>query len=223
MRDVCYGFRDAFAAPALCFRRENEDRWTLKHGRIVDEARQGGTRAEAKLNEHRNETARAAHPGDIGELNYGLMMTCGCFAGMTVAMARNGVGQSMIDVDPTANLPGLDFLRASYMKTLALSNTYSGNMEHNSFLAFTARAFAEIIFDLYLFELEEFIRGPSLAAALLPFTSEVLLEEDASTRSARVALEARRDAAVTTAQALEAAFPPRPVFPAQQSETEDDL
>ena len=142
---------------------------------------------------------------------------------MTVAMARNGVGQSMIDVDPTANLPGLDFLRASYMKTLALSNTYSGNMEHNSFLAFTARAFAEIIFDLYLFELEEFIRGPSLAAALLPFTSEVLLEEDASTRSARVALEARRDAAVTTAQALEAAFPPRPVFPAQQSETEDDL
>lgn len=95
------------------------------------------------------------------------------------------------------------------------------DMNGGSFEASTARAFAEIIFDLYLFELEEFIRGPSLAAALLPFTSEVLFEEDASTRSARVALEARREAAVTTAQALEAAFPPRPVFPAQPSDAED--
>ena len=51
----------------------------------------------------------------------------------------------------------------------------------------------------------------------------VLLSEDASTQSTRIALEARREAAVNTAQALEAAFPPRPVFPAQQSETEDDL
>ena len=95
--------------------------------------------------------------------------------------------------------------------------------EFGEAVACTARAFAEIIFDLYLFELEEFVRGPSLAAALLPFTSEVLLSEDPATRSARIAFEARREAAVTTAQALEAAFPPRPVFPAQQSETEDDL
>jgi hypothetical protein len=130
------------------------------------------------------------------------MMTCGCFAGMT------GVGQSIIDVDPTADLPGLDFMRASYMGTLTRRHM-------------TARAFAEIIFDLYLFELEEFIRGPSLTAALLPFTSEVLLSEDDETRSARVALEARREAAVTTAQALEAAFPPRPVFPVQQPDAED--
>ena len=135
-----------------------------------------------------------------------------------------GVGQSMIDVDPTADLPGLDFMRASYMGTLARRNKPFG-MGHqlNEAVPSTARAFAEIIFDLYLFELEEFIRGPSLAAVLLPFTSEVLLSEDASTQSTRIALEARREAAVNTAQALEAAFPPRPVFPAQQSETEDDL
>ncbi len=135
------------------------------------------------------------------------------------------VGQSMINIDPTAELPGLNFMRASYVGTLTRERHTRAFMtcQFREAVACTARAFAEIIFDLYLFELEEFIRGPSLAAVLLPFTSEVLLSEDASTQSTRIALEARREAAVNTAQALEAAFPPRPVFPAQQSETEDDL
>ena len=138
------------------------------------------------------------------------LMTQGGFAGMPI-------NAPMVPTwtDPTVeNLSKLYFMRASL---------YHPPNEAVPGVPFTARAFAEIIFDLYLFELEEFIRGPSLAAALLPFTSEVLLSEDGETQSARVALEARREAAVTTAQALEAAFPPRPVFPVQQPDAEDEL